>query len=362
MGRHGGGVERAHAFALSGVEPNLSGFIEAALAKGASDQFVAALLKANGWSDKEVYAAFAQHYEQQTGHAVPARRQATESARDAFLYLLSFAMLAAWSLALGSLAFKLIELRIPDPVLGYEYSVELSASLEIACLLVAFPVYVFVNRIINRGIAAEPANRHSSVRKWLTYLSLVIAASVLAGDAIAVLAYFLQGEFTSRFLLKAAVVLAIAGGIFAYYLREVGTREPRRRPFLVAAASAVVFAIGLGFWITGAPAAQRSARADLERVRDLAHISNSIPHADKPAAPPTAEDLRTRVRDYARLQDPVTGELYEYIPGQGSAYQLCAVFDTDNMGAGGRRQTFWRHASGRHCFSLDSRRGPPEWP
>lgn len=41
------------------------------------------------------------------------------------------------------------------------------------------------------------------------------------GDLITFLTSVLRGELTANFAAKAAVVLAIAGGIFRYYIREV---------------------------------------------------------------------------------------------------------------------------------------------
>ena len=92
----------------------LEGFIEAARREGASDQVVVELLRHEGWSDKEIYAALGAYYERRTGIAVPARKISHETARDAFLYLLSFFTLGAWTIALGSLWFSLIESWFPD--------------------------------------------------------------------------------------------------------------------------------------------------------------------------------------------------------------------------------------------------------
>src|SRR5688572_2469721 len=86
------------------------------MARGASDRLLTDLLKTGGWSDKEIFAAFREYYEQTTGIPVPVRRVAGESARDAFLYLIAFATLATWTINLGSLLFGLIDRWFPDPV------------------------------------------------------------------------------------------------------------------------------------------------------------------------------------------------------------------------------------------------------
>jgi len=141
------------------------------------------------------------------------------SARDAFLYLVMFAMLYSAALALGSLLFRLIELAFPDGLASY---VTASAGHRIrwatSTLIVAFPVFLFTASRIAREVSAEPARRNSAIRKWLTYLTLFIAATVIVGDSIALVFNLLGGDLTVRFLLKALVVAAIAGSIFGYYL------------------------------------------------------------------------------------------------------------------------------------------------
>ncbi len=50
---------------------SLLDFIQAVKSQGASDQFVVALLRQNGWSGKRIYQAFGAWYETQTGKPVP---------------------------------------------------------------------------------------------------------------------------------------------------------------------------------------------------------------------------------------------------------------------------------------------------
>jgi len=66
------------------------------------------------------------------------------------------------------------------------------------------------------------------VRKWLTYLALLVAAGVVVGDVITFLAYFLRGDLSARFVCKIAVVLVIAGGVFWYYFGAL-QRETREK-------------------------------------------------------------------------------------------------------------------------------------
>ena len=210
--------------------PPLSEFIEAARAHGASDVFLADLLERRGWPRKEIYRAFGSLYERLTGIAIPTRGSGlAESARDAFLYLLSFGTLATWACALGSLFFTLIDMSFPDPIAQRNFqnwNTEISGSM--ASLIVAFPVYLLTMRLLIRGVKAQPEKLESGVRKWLTYIALLLAAGTVIGDLITFLSYFLRGELTVRFVLKVLTVFAIAGGVFSYYLLWLERPAERR--------------------------------------------------------------------------------------------------------------------------------------
>ena len=101
---------------------------------------------------------------------------------------------------------------------------------NLAALIVAFPIYLFVVRLILRTLRQNPEGSESPVRKWLTYLAMLIAVGIVIGDLVTFLAYFLRGDLTVRFVLKDVVVLVIAGGVLLYYLGSL------RRPVAQGAA------------------------------------------------------------------------------------------------------------------------------
>ena len=59
-----------------------------------------------------------------------------------------------------------------------------------------------------------------SVRKWLTYATLIIASCTLVGDAIGLVYNFLAGELSARLILKLLVVAILSGGVFFYFIRD----------------------------------------------------------------------------------------------------------------------------------------------
>jgi hypothetical protein len=206
---------------------SLQEFLDAAKRQGTSDETLVGLLRGRGWSEEDVYRALADHYEAQSGLQVPVYKR-SGSAKDAFLYLLSFSTLATWTFGAGSVMFTLIDRWIKDPLSPTNYYANTYYQMadSLACVIVAFPVYVFVMRYIIREAEGHPEKLASPVRKWLTYIALLIAACVVVGDLITFLTYFLRGDLTARFVAKVAVVLVIAGGVFWYYMGSL-----QRTPF-----------------------------------------------------------------------------------------------------------------------------------
>jgi hypothetical protein len=201
------------------ADPRIAEFIERALDAGISQESLLGVLAAHGWPEKEVYGALADHYRRLTGVDVPRRAGAGASAKEAFFYLLLFSALATWTIGFGCLAFTLIDRWIADPLFsGYRQTFDTyTIASSLAALIVAFPLYLLISRTISGEVAAHPEKQDSPIRKWLTYMALVIAAGIFMGDLIAALAYLLRGELTSRFLAKSFVVLMLSGGVFFYY-------------------------------------------------------------------------------------------------------------------------------------------------
>src|SRR4029077_13182279 len=126
-----------------------------------------ALLRGRGWPEDDVYRALADNFENQSGVRVPAYKR-SGSAKDAFLYLLSFSTLATWTIGLGSVMFTLIDRWIKDPLspINYYSSGYYQMAGSLASVIVAFPVYLLVVRYIVRELEIHPEKLESAVRKW----------------------------------------------------------------------------------------------------------------------------------------------------------------------------------------------------
>ena len=204
-------------------------FIQAARSHGASDEFISKLLRSFGWPQREIEQAFFVVYEQLTGQTIPSPKSgASEAARDAFMYLLTFVTLALWTQALGQIAFIFIDYFVPD-VLNRYYSGNPSGQMAfcLSRLIVVYPVYLLLMSQLNKELARYREKHYSGVRKWLTYLTLWIVSLIIIGTLIAFLSSFLQGELTQRFVFKVLVIVVIDGGVFWYYSAWL-RRRPRR--------------------------------------------------------------------------------------------------------------------------------------
>jgi hypothetical protein len=204
---------------------NLELFVREALAGGATRGEIEAVLADAGWPPEQVGNALDAYADIRFVVPVP-RPRPYLSAREAFLYLLLFATLYLTAWHLGSLLFDLIDHAFPDPAdPGYFGDPGASMRWSVATLLIAFPVFAFVARHLDRDLARHPAKRLSAVRRWLTYLTLFLAAGVLIGDMVVLVNNLLGGGTSVRFLLKVLVVAVIAGAVFGYYLHDLRGEE-----------------------------------------------------------------------------------------------------------------------------------------
>jgi len=208
---------------------DLTGFVRDALNRGESRARTRDVLLQAGWSPDEVDLALGSFSEVEFPIAVP-RPRPSLSAREAFEYLILFGTLYVAAFSLGRLLFQFINLALPDP-LSQPFQTEAirgAIRWSIAALVVTTPVFLRSAWKNARAIEASPVKRSSPVRRWLTYMTLAVTASVLIGDATSLVYNFLGGETTLRFLLKSLTVAVISGAAFVYYLSDLRRDETER--------------------------------------------------------------------------------------------------------------------------------------
>lgn len=209
---------------MAGIDDRLLGFVREALGQGIPRAEVEVALTGAGWPPEQVADALRSFADVNFPIPVP-RPRPYLSAREAFLYLVLFCSLYTVAFNVTSLSFDIINRLLVDVTQSLSPRWRDSVRFSVSALLVAFPVFVYLSRVIARGVRNDPAKRASRVRKWLTYLTLFVAALALMCDVITLVYNVLGGEATTRFVLKVLVVAVVAGTVFCYYLWDLRAEE-----------------------------------------------------------------------------------------------------------------------------------------
>ncbi|OGG69673.1 hypothetical protein A3I99_04760 [Candidatus Kaiserbacteria bacterium RIFCSPLOWO2_02_FULL_45_11b] len=265
------------------------------------------------------------------------------------------------------LLFSIINLRFEDAAESY-WQIESSTSslrVAIAMLLVFFPTYLALTRQVNKNRRTETNSAYLGLTKWLLYLSLLVGGGVLLGDAVAVILSFLEGELTTRFVLKAAVLMLIVGAAFYYYLQDARgywlTREKESKLYGLAMAVVVTAAIVMGFFNSQTPNTIREMKLDETQISDLQQIQWKIEEALAVSSSTVPASLEEAYDGFPIPEAPEDRAAYSYeVTEQG--FNLCATFSRDSnteqemwgptfdKTALIRNGNSWQYKEGRYCF------------
>ncbi len=304
------------------------------------------------------------------------------TARDVFSHLLAIATLYVAVISFTALCFQYINVKFPDLLSFYYLGALDTIRQAMAALFVVWPVFILMSWLIHRDIKAEPDKHNVGIRKWLLYLTLFVTAITIIVDLVTLIDYFLNGEITTRFILKVLVVLGVAATVFWYYLWDLRTDMPAKSkiPQITAAVTSVVVigTILLGFMFVGSPAKQRQMRIDSQRVNDLSSLQGGIVdfYARKQVLPKTLAELNDPLSYFMAPVDPESGAAYEYTVKDKYTFELCANFTTETQTGDGSASVpgatkpysvydpysqNWVHGASRTCFerTIDPALYPP---
>ncbi len=354
----------------------ISNFVHDALARGISRDAIVQALKKGGWASKEINAALDAFVESDLPLPVP-RKRVSSSPKEAFLFLMLFASLYTAAFELGSMLFDLINLNMPQPGEMAQYSI-MSLRYGIASVIVAFPIFLFMGRVITRENQRNPGQRISPVRRWLTYLTLFIASVAVIADLITLIVRFLEGDITLRFSLKVIVVAILAGGAFIYYLRDLRRDEVApsaefgltrsSRLGLASLILVVAVTIGFGFWFAGSPMKARLLSQDNMRVSDLANIRERVQkyYSNKGVMPESLAACDINPDSFvSQKRDRITGEPYTYRVIDPIRFEVGATFALPSEFESSRKmhrqggyispdeEKFWAHGAGPTTFRIE---------
>lgn len=286
------------------------------------------------------------------------------TAKDVFFHLLSVGTLTVAIVSLIALLFQYINVKFPD-ALDFYYLGSLDIIRQsMASLFIVWPVYVFVTSLIYKDLVDAPGKHETGIRKWLLYLTLFVTSITMIIDLITLVNYFLNGEITTRFILKVLTVLVAAGGVFAYYLwdlrRDPSVKTVISRNVAWGASAVIVASIVLGFFLVGSPAHQRLVRFDDQRANDLSTIQSVVNdyYAQEGTLPATLSDITGGYSLFTPPTDPATNESYTYTVTSETTYEVCATFVTESTETSPRGDyyaynTDWTHGIGTTCFTRE---------
>lgn len=214
------------------AEPQLEHFVAESLSRGLPRPEIETVLLAAGWPLAQIRGALEAYADVPFPVPVPRPRQVLQkpstSSREAFLYLVLFSTLYFGAFNLADLLSTMIDRLLPDVSEGRSYGYRWDGiRWSTSALVVALPVFLGLSTYIEGQVSKNPMLRLSSVRRWLTYLTLFLASVTLLCDVTVLIYELLGNELTLRFTLKALVVAFIAGTAFSYYLSDLRREEER---------------------------------------------------------------------------------------------------------------------------------------
>ncbi len=292
-------------------------------------------------------------------------------AKDVFSYLLMIVVLIMGIVSFVTILFNTINHAFPDALTSYYNNNAEAIRTSISMIMIVWPVFILLSWMIGKDLLKFKDKAEIWVRKWLLYFALFVSALAVIIDLITLMNYFLNGEITTRFILKVMVVLVVAVAIFWYYLwdlkRDTTEKSPWPRFAAIASSVVILAAIVGGFFVTGSPAKQRMVRLDSQRVSDLMDIQYQVISywQNKDVLPSDLSLLSNSINGFGAPLDAVTGEAYEYKVLGDYQFELCATFDTENtdnispdpyrymgeMAVPIKPGTEnWNHSAGRSCF------------
>lgn len=295
--------------------------------------------------------------------------------KDFFFWTGTIITLYVSAVSLLTLLFQYIDILFKDPLENIFYDPYSGAiRFSIASLIIIFPLYLYLTRLVNEDIRQNPEKKEIGVRKWLIYLTLFVAGVTIIIDLIVLINTFLGGEeLTFGFILKVVSVLVVIGGVFLYYLYDLRGKWERSKKLSQTIGGVVsllvLSAIVGGFFIIGSPQTQRLIRFDQDKIQDLTSIQWEIVnfYQQKERLPETLEELEDPLTGFILPQDSQTEREYGYVQVEDLEFQLCAEFNKESRGYStekvrpvkvdtslrygyGFENENWIHGEGEACF------------
>ncbi len=297
--------------------------------------------------------------------------QSKTTAKDFFLSLGIIIGLYVSAISFLILVFQIIDNVFP--LIG-EYLGQTDYTIRgaIAALIIFFPAFLYISKIVNKDLKINPEKKDMWVRRWMIFLTLFVTGLTIAIDLATLVYRFLGAEdLTLRFFLKVFFVLAVAIVVFRsslYDLRRTVFEYSKKIKIKIILVSVVVSAaIVYGIVLIGSPAMQRAKMMDETRVSDLSSIQGQLVYQqwqNKGTVPANLNALNDPISGYTVPTDPETKLPYEYKKLAANSFELCATFKTaaststanSNVAmpaiyTNSTTNENWQHGIGNVCFT-----------
>ncbi len=289
-----------------------------------------------------------------------------QNAKFAFFYLLSLVALVFTSISTGMIIFQIINKTIADDLSlapgGFSQD---ALRFAISAIIIAAPIYFVMMRLINKSLLTGKLEKESGVRKWLTYFILLVSAVVMIGWFIATVGSFLNGELTTKFILKSLTSILISALIFSYYLYDIRREDTSKnntaiKIYFYGSMAIVAIALIAAFFFIDSPLKVRDQKFDQAIVNKLSQIDNAINayYGENKKLP---ADLNAMINGGSTyyitandVTDPNTGKIFDYKIDAKDSYELCSTFKTENKSQANDKSyyvdTRWLHDAGYQCL------------
>lgn len=257
----------------------------------------------------------------------------------AFFYILSAVTLGFITVSSGLILFQVINKYVIDALSSYasRFNPE-PVKFGISALIISIPIFFILSRKIYISLRKGALDENSPVRKWLTYFILIVASIVMISWLVATINGFLNGELTTKFILKTITVLIISGGVFGFYLYDierkgvVGKKDKTLVIYGIVSFILTIAILVLGMCVIESPKQTRERKIDAQIIMNFNNIGNAARYyyQNNAKLPENLEILKEKESfiNENDLIDPETKKEFGYRVINDTEFELCAEFRT----------------------------------
>ncbi len=287
------------------------------------------------------------------------------AAKFAFFYMLSLVALIFMALSSGMIIFQIINKLILDPINQFSGRFSTDAlKFAISAIIISTPIYFLITRQIFKNLFSGELDENSGIRKWLTYFILLISSVVMIGWFIATINSFLDGELTSKFILKSLTAIGIAAIIFSFYFYDIkreGIKDKKDKTiklYLICSLTAVIAVFVASLFFVESPRETRDRKMDEKVLSQFSRIDSAVQEYFRvnEKLPENKDELKEEI-EYLTEKDfvnPFTEESFDYKLKATTTYELCDTFLTSNIEEDRDDRIpykeLWPHKTGYQCL------------